>query len=107
MSAIAPSAIAMNAARVVAVAAPGTAAPRAIRPVAGRPRIAIVDHGMLKACDTRANLLRTLDARAVLTVHEVPGGLAERLRMLPGVRNVEITGKTVTISAAELPPILA
>jgi ABC-2 type transport system ATP-binding protein len=71
------------------------------------PRIAIMDHGTLKACDTRTKLLRMLDAKATLALKEVPGGLAERLRSLPGVKKVEMAGNAVTVSAAELPPILA
>jgi len=71
------------------------------------PRIAIVDHGAVKACDTRTNLLQTLDARAVLKLQVVPAGLAERLDVLPGVKAVKIRGNVVTIAAVELPPILA
>jgi len=71
------------------------------------PRIAIVDHGTVKACDSRTNLLRRLDAHATLTLKVVPAGLAERLQSLPGVKSVSIAGNAVTIAAAELPPILA
>jgi ABC-2 type transport system ATP-binding protein len=71
------------------------------------PRIAIVDHGTVKACDTRTNLLRKLDARATLTLREVPLGLVERLRMLPGVKTANIQGSVVTLTASDLPPILA
>jgi ABC-2 type transport system ATP-binding protein len=49
-------------------------------------RIAVIDAGRLKACDTLPNLLRTLSAGLRLTAPAAPPAFADRLAALPGVR---------------------
>lgn len=70
------------------------------------PRLAILDHGTVKACDTLANLLGRLDATAALTLPSVPDDLPGRLRAIPGVTAVARDGDTVRVSAADLPQLL-
>src|SRR5439155_23100503 len=53
------------------------------------PRIAILDNGMLRACDTLPNLLKRLNATIRVTVANAPGGFAERLAAIPGVKSVK------------------
>src|SRR5947208_1577279 len=43
------------------------------------PRIAILDNGTLRACDTLPNLLKRLDATVRVTVANAPPGFAQRL----------------------------
>jgi ABC-2 type transport system ATP-binding protein len=69
-------------------------------------RIAILDGGQLKACDTLPNLLRILDAVALVRLPAVPPGLADRLAALPGVKRVRATGDGLEVSAANLAPVL-
>jgi ABC-2 type transport system ATP-binding protein len=52
------------------------------------PRLAILDNGQLRACDTLPNLLKRLDTTVRVTVAGAPGGFADRLRALPGVTRV-------------------
>jgi ABC-2 type transport system ATP-binding protein len=70
------------------------------------PRLAILDHGTVKACDTLANLLGRLDATATLTLPNVPDDLPARLRAIPGVKVVIRDGNTLRVSATDLPPLL-
>ena len=51
-------------------------------------RIAILDNGLLRACDTLPNLLKRLETTIRVTVSNPPGGFAERLAALPGVKRV-------------------
>jgi ABC-2 type transport system ATP-binding protein len=51
-------------------------------------RIAILDHGALRACDTLPNLLKRLDATIRVTVAQTPNDFAQRLAVLPGVKKV-------------------
>jgi ABC-2 type transport system ATP-binding protein len=70
------------------------------------PRIAILDGGAVKACDTLPNLLQRMDATAKLTLPSVPAELVERVRTLPGVKAVRANGLVLEVTAAELPPLL-
>ena len=69
-------------------------------------RIAVLDGGVLKACDTLPNLLRTLDAVARVRLPSVPAGLAERVAGLPGVKRVAAVGGGIEVTAADLAPLL-
>ena len=69
------------------------------------PRIAILDHGELRACDTLAHLLARLDSTARLTLAN-PDGAAERVRGLPGVKSVSVNGSRLAVTTADLPPLL-
>ena len=50
------------------------------------PRIAILDGGKLRACDTLPNLLKQLDATVRVTVANAPVDFAARLGAIPGVK---------------------
>ena len=52
------------------------------------PRIAILDGGTLRACDTLPNLLARLDAGIRITVSNAPAGFLERLQGAAGVKQV-------------------
>jgi ABC-2 type transport system ATP-binding protein len=69
-------------------------------------RIAILDGGTIRACDTLPNLLRTLDDVAHFRLRELPTGLTDRLVVLPGVKRVEVTRDGFEVTAAEIAPIL-
>ena len=70
------------------------------------PRLAVMDAGVVKACDTLPNLLRRLDAVARLTLPAVPPGLAERLAQVPGVKAVTPVAGGLEVTAADLAPVL-
>lgn len=69
-------------------------------------RIAILDGGQVQACDTLPNLLRMLDAVAVLTLPTLPDGLADRIAAIPGVKSVQPTVAGVAVTAPALAPVL-
>ena len=66
------------------------------------PRIAILDHGRLIACDTLPNLLRMLDGTLTVRVAGDPAAVAERMRRLPGVKVESVEGDTLTLAAADV-----
>ncbi len=51
-------------------------------------RIAVLDNGLLRACDTLPNLLSRLDTTIRVTVTNAPEGFAERLARARGVNRV-------------------
>jgi ABC-2 type transport system ATP-binding protein len=51
------------------------------------PRLAILDDGRLRACDTLPRLLALLDGQLLLTVEQANRDFLERLPLLPGVKN--------------------
>lgn len=69
------------------------------------PRLAVMDAGVVRACDTLPNLLRTLDAVARLSLPPSPG-LADRLAAVPGVKRVTPTADGLEIVATDLAPVL-
>jgi ABC-2 type transport system ATP-binding protein len=69
-------------------------------------RIAVLDGGQVRACDTLPNLLRMFDAVARLRLPTTPAGLADRLAAVPGVKRVQPTADGLDILAANLAPIL-
>jgi ABC-2 type transport system ATP-binding protein len=69
-------------------------------------RIAILDGGELRACDTLPHLLRKLDSAAHLRLSRVPPGLAERVQALPGVHRVRPTTDGLDVFASDLAPVL-
>jgi ABC-2 type transport system ATP-binding protein len=69
------------------------------------PRVAILDQGKILANDTLPNLLRTLDATAVLTVANA-AGVVEVVRAVPGVTSAEGSGTTLTVRARDPAPLL-
>ena len=70
------------------------------------PRIAILDRGKVLACDTLPNLLRTLPSAAALTLAKPSAEAVNAVRAVPGVATAELTGSVLTVTAAELPPLL-
>ena len=52
------------------------------------PRIAILDGGKLRACDTLPNLLKRLDAIVRVTVAGAPADFANQLAAIPGIKRV-------------------
>ncbi|QDU23194.1 ABC transporter ATP-binding protein [Urbifossiella limnaea] len=70
------------------------------------PRLAVLDHGRVKACDTLTNLLRRLDTTLRLGV-SAPAGFTERLAALPGVRSVAPTADGFELVVDEAAPALA
>lgn len=71
------------------------------------PRIAVLDAGRVRACDTLPNLLRRLDATIHLGVPVVPPGLSERLAAVPGVKRVAATPDGFELVADATGPALA
>ena len=51
------------------------------------PRLAILDNGRLRACDTLPRLLALLDGQLLLTVEKDNRDFLERLPLLPGVKS--------------------
>ena len=77
------------------------------------PRIGIIDHGRLVACDTRENLLRKLPGLLRLRVPSLSDGLRDRLAALDGVRlahagaeGIELECRDVKRTLLELVPLL-
>jgi ABC-2 type transport system ATP-binding protein len=66
------------------------------------PRIAILDHGSVIACDTRTNLLRQLDGTLTVRVTGDPSAVAERVGRLPGVKVLAADGGALTLAAADV-----
>jgi ABC-2 type transport system ATP-binding protein len=69
-------------------------------------RIAILDHGELRACDTLPNLLRRFDAVARVRLPVIPAGLVERVAGLSGVKRANATDGSLEVVAADLAPVL-
>lgn len=63
------------------------------------PRIAIVDHGRVIACDHRDQLLRMLPGSLFVQVNGQVPLLAERLRKLDGVEVISVDGNAVRLSS--------
>lgn len=71
------------------------------------PRIAVLDGGRVRACDTLPNLLRRLDATLHLGVPHPPPALAARLAAIDGVKAVTPTDDGFVLVVDEVPPALA
>ncbi len=69
------------------------------------PRLAILDNGLLRACDTLPHLLSRLDSTARLTLAN-PDGVLDRVQGLPGVKGVSMAGSRLDVTTADLPPLL-
>lgn len=70
------------------------------------PRIAILDQGEIRACDTLANLLQRLEAIARIELPHSPEALLPDLGRLPGVSACRVNGLTLELHAKELAPVL-
>ncbi len=75
------------------------------------PRVGIIDHGRLVACDTVVNLLRQVRSVIRCRVASVPAALRERLKALPDLRFTEAEGPVLEVECNDvtttLPSILA
>jgi ABC-2 type transport system ATP-binding protein len=75
------------------------------------PRVGIIDHGKLIACDTLANLLRQHEGLITLRVRPIAPPLREQLAALAGVRLSERDGDTLLLQCSDvkgtLPRVLA
>jgi ABC-2 type transport system ATP-binding protein len=66
------------------------------------PRIAILDHGQIIACDMRENLLHQLDGTLTVKVARDLSAVTERAGRLPGVKVLAAGGDTLKLAAADL-----
>ena len=66
------------------------------------PRIAILDHGEIIACDTRENLLHQLDGTLMVKVARDLPAVAERAGRLPGVKVLSADGDRLKLAAADI-----
>jgi ABC-2 type transport system ATP-binding protein len=66
------------------------------------PRIAVIDHGKVIACDLREKLLRMLDGTLSIRVPRNTAAVAERIGSLPDVKIVSVEGDSVKLSAADV-----
>jgi ABC-2 type transport system ATP-binding protein len=65
------------------------------------PRVGIIDHGRLIACDTVAALIRQLAGQIRLRLPEVSRPLLDRLGTLPDVRWKQTDGQTLELECAD------
>jgi ABC-2 type transport system ATP-binding protein len=70
-------------------------------------RIAILDGGKVRACDTLPNLLKRLDATIRVTLTNAPPDFAERLAALPDVKRVRPTEGGFELVVHDIGPALA
>jgi ABC-2 type transport system ATP-binding protein len=70
-------------------------------------RIAILDGGKDRACDTLPNLLKHFDATIRVTVASAPPDLAQRLAALPDVKRVRPTEGGFELVVDDIGPVLA
>jgi ABC-2 type transport system ATP-binding protein len=66
------------------------------------PRLAILDHGQVIACDTRANLLKMLDGTLVVRVARELEAVGLRARGLPGVKVLSAESETLTLATDDV-----
>jgi ABC-2 type transport system ATP-binding protein len=70
-------------------------------------RIAILDNGTLRACDTLPNLLKILDGRVRFAVTGAGPDFAERLAALPGAKKVRPIGGGFEVTTHGVPELIA
>lgn len=66
------------------------------------PRIAIVDHGRVIACDRRENLLRKLPGTLSFRVSGEAGVIAKKLGSLPTVEVLSVEGDRIRLTALDV-----
>jgi ABC-2 type transport system ATP-binding protein len=66
------------------------------------PRIAILDHGKVIACDTRTNLLRRLDGTLTVRVNRDLPAVVERVGRLPGVKVLTAGDDSLMLAAQDV-----
>ena len=70
-------------------------------------RIAILDNGILLACDTLPHLLRRLDATIRVAVANAPPGFADKLQAIAGVKRVKQLDNGFELTVEDIGPVLA
>ena len=70
------------------------------------PRIGIIDHGRLIACDTLSALLRQLEGLIRFRVAEMTPELRRRLQELPDVKLIEHDGQDPVVQCRDVPGTL-
>jgi ABC-2 type transport system ATP-binding protein len=66
------------------------------------PRIAILDHGRVIACDTRTILLRRLDGTIAFAVSRNAAEVSSRLGALPGVKIGSVDGNSLELIVGDV-----
>jgi len=69
-------------------------------------RIAILDGGKVRACDTLPNLLKTLDGRVRFRLASPVLGFEERLGKLPGAKQVKVIDNGFEVTTESVPQLL-
>jgi ABC-2 type transport system ATP-binding protein len=69
-------------------------------------RIAILDNGTLRACDTLPNLLKMLDGRVRFRLAASVGNFGDRLTGLPGAKKVKTTDDGFEVTTDSVPELL-
>ncbi len=70
-------------------------------------RIAILDNGTLRACDTLPNLLKMLDGRVRFAVRDTGPDFGQRLAALPGAAKVRPLDGGFEVTTESVPELLA
>jgi ABC-2 type transport system ATP-binding protein len=70
-------------------------------------RIAVLDGGTVRACDTLPNLLKLLDATVRVSAANAPPGFADRLAAISGVKRVEPHADGFKLVVDEVAVVLA
>jgi ABC-2 type transport system ATP-binding protein len=71
------------------------------------PRIAILDHGRLVACDWREKLLRLLEGTIRISIAGNLSDAARKLAEAPGLRIASTEGTTITLATNDIPEAVA
>jgi len=66
------------------------------------PRIGIIDHGQLIACDRLTELLQQMDGLIRIRVPQISVGLRERIKQLPSVRLTEQNGQRLELECRDV-----
>jgi ABC-2 type transport system ATP-binding protein len=66
------------------------------------PRVGIIDHGKLIACDTLPNLLSKLPSHLKFSARELPASALTRLQSLPNTRFTQHDEHTVEIECTDV-----
>lgn len=70
-------------------------------------RIAVIDGGTMRACDTLPNLLKRLDAAITIVVANAPAGFEEKLGAVAGVKRLRATEGQFELIVDDIGPALA
>lgn len=65
------------------------------------PRIGIIDHGRIIACDSRENLLRSLEGTIRITVSRSANEVMDRLAQLPNIHTKSVEANTIVVTCPD------